>query len=63
MHDAEMPAADGEKRESEDPEAEGPPSSAKSNDVRAKEREREMEEAARSSQARRGEHGYRDFTS
>jgi thioredoxin-like negative regulator of GroEL len=40
-----MPAADGEKRESEDPEAEGSQSPVKSNADRAKEREREMEES------------------
>ena len=40
-----IPAAEGEKRESEDPDAEDPPPPAKSNADCAKEREREMEES------------------
>jgi hypothetical protein len=45
VHDVERPTADGEQRPSEDPETERPPSPAKSNADRAKEREREMEES------------------
>ena len=40
-----IPATEGEKRESEDPDAENPPSPERSNADRAKEREREMEES------------------
>jgi thioredoxin-like negative regulator of GroEL len=39
-----IPASDDERRESDDPDAEDPPSPARSNADRAKEREREMEE-------------------